>query len=204
MSKVKMGFAKLNVPEQVEKARSIVTALTGNADFPTPVPALAAVSAAATALETAYNESRNRDKNKVAIMKLRRKDLLKLIVQLSAYVQEASGGDEEKILSSGFSVAAPLTPHSDTAGPVYNVKVTDGSSAGKIRIDYDKATDALLYVILASLSPEFNDREPKGITSKTHKEIGDFDSGTKVWVQVIGLGRENHGTPSDAVSFIVR
>lgn len=204
MAKVKMGFAKLNVPEQVERSRSIVSALTGNAVYPAPVPALNIVSDAATALETAYNESRNRDKNKVAIMRLRRKELLALIVQLAAYVQEASGGNEEKILSSGFSTAKPPSPHSDTAGPVYNLQLKDGSAEGKIRVDFDKATDAVLYLVLVAFDPDFSKQEPKGITTKTHKEIGNFDTGTKVWVKVIALGRENPGTPSDAVPFIVR
>jgi len=204
MSKVKMGFSGLNIPEQVERARGIVTALTGNADFATPVPALSVVSLAATALETAYNESRNRDKNKVAIMGLRRKEMLALIVQLAAYVQEASAGDKEKILSSGFYTASPPTPKSDTAGEVHNVQLSDGSSQGKIRVDFDKATDAVLYVIVIAFDPEFKNPEPKGITTKTHKEIGGFDSGTKVWVRVIALGRENPGSFSDAVPFIVR
>ena len=56
MSRVKQGFSGLSVPEQVERARLIVTKTTGNASYTTPNPALADVSAAATALETAYKD----------------------------------------------------------------------------------------------------------------------------------------------------
>ena len=102
MAKVKIGMKGLTVPEQIERARLIVTNMTGNADYTTPSPALTVISTAADALETAYNESRNRDKVKVALMRMRRKELLYVINQLGAYVQQASGGDEEKIFSSGL------------------------------------------------------------------------------------------------------
>ncbi len=204
MSKVKMGFYGLSVPEQIERARHIHDEMTGNTNYTTPVPALTIVDGAITALETAYNNSRGRDKNEVAIMNLRRKELLVIISQLAAYVQEASGGDAEKILSSGYAVAKAKTPHPDTAGAVNNVRLSDGSVSGKIRVDFDKADNAVLYVIITSLSADMSNKEPKGITSKTHKEIGNFDPGTTVWVKVIALGREEPGSPSETVSIIVR
>ena len=79
MSKVKMGFYGLSVPEQIERARHIHDEMTGNTNYTTPVPALTIVDGAITALETAYNNSRGRDKNEVAIMNLRRKELLVII-----------------------------------------------------------------------------------------------------------------------------
>ena len=87
MAKLKMGFDKLTVPSQVERARNIINSISGNANFTTPNPTLADVTTANNALETAFNESRYRDKNKVATMRLRRKELLFLITQLAAYVQ---------------------------------------------------------------------------------------------------------------------
>lgn len=74
MATVKMGFIKLTIPEQIERTRLIITMMTGNANFPISSPTLPVMSAAATALETAYNEARNRDKIKVAAMNARRKN----------------------------------------------------------------------------------------------------------------------------------
>ncbi len=204
MSKVKIGFNSLTVPEQIERARKIKNKLTGNPDCATPVPALTIVDGAIVALETAYNDSRGRDKNKVPAMKLRIKELLVMFSQLSAYVQEASGGNAEIIIGSGFDTAKPKTPHSNTAGQVTNVRLSDGSVSGKIRVDFDKADNAVIYVMLASPDPDFTKQEPKWITTKTHKEIGSFEPGTKMWVKVIALGREEAGTPSEPLFIIVR
>ncbi len=204
MSKVKIGFSGLTVPEQIERARNIETKITGNPLYPTPVPPLAVVNGAITALENAYNESRGRDKNKVAAMKLRRKELLFIMGQEAAYVQEASGGNQEAILSSGFDVVSPKTPRPDIAGPVNDVRVKSGSTNGKIHANWDKASDAVMYVVLVSLSADFSNPEPKGITTKTQKEIGEFASGTNVWVAIRGLGREEAGPQSDPVHILVR
>ncbi len=204
MSKVKIGFAGLSVTEQIERARMILVKMTGNANFASPSPALTAVDDATTALETAYNESRGRDKVKVATMKLRRKELLFIMSQEAAYVQQASGGDMEKIQSSGFDVVKTKTTHSDTAGMVTNVRLSDGVSAGKIRVDFDKAENSIISVILIAHDAEFTDVEPKGITTKTHKEIGPFKPGEKIWVKVVALGREEAGTPSEPVNILVR
>jgi len=204
MAKIKIGFTGLNVPQQIERARLIVTSMTGNTNYTTPSPALAQITTAANALETAYNEATGRDKNKVIARNLRRKELLFLISQEAAYVQEASGGDEEKILSSGFDVRGASTPHSDTAGEVTNVRLSDGSVSGKIRIDWDRADNAVMHVVMASKDSDFTNAEPKGVTTKTRKEIGGYDAGTRVWVRVIALGREAWGTPSEPHNMIVR
>jgi len=205
MAKLTIGFSGLTVPEQIERARLIVTRLTGNAAFPTPSPTLSDVSDAADALEIAYNDSRNRDKNKVAIMKLRRKEMLFLISQLAAYVQQASGGDEEKIRSSGFYVRSSNHTHPAVAGQVHNVRVADGSTSGKIKVSWDKAENAALYVVLVSTDPDkFNPDSAKGFTTRTSKEIGDLDTGVKYWIRILPLGREEMGPLSEPVDIIVR
>lgn len=204
MSKVKVGFINLSVPSKIEKARLIITRITGNAVYPAPVPSVIDLTNATDAVEVAYTESRNRDKEKVAILRQRVAELDYLISQMAAYVQQASGGDELKILSSGFDVRKEPEPKSDTAGEVINVRLSDGTVNGKVRVDFDRAGNAVLYVVSVSESGDPENTEPKGFTSKTFKEIGDFKSGTRICVRVMALGRENPGSPSDPAFFVVR
>ncbi len=204
MSKVKIGFSNLTVPEQIERTRLIISNMTGNANYPAPAPSLIDLNTAVDALETAYNESRGRDKTKIVIMNLRRKELAYLVSQEAAYVQQASGGDAEKILSSGFEIRKEPEPKSDTAGEVINLRLSDGTVSGKVRVDFDRARDAVLYVVMVSKDADPNKTEPQGFTSRTYKEIGDFSAGSKICVQVMALGRENPGTPSDPAYFLVR
>lgn len=200
-----MGFSNLSVPEQIERARLIVFKMTGNATYATPNPSLASVTAANDALEDAYNISRNRDKVLVAAMRLRRKELLFIISQLAAYVQQASDGDEEKISSSGFSVRGKGTPRPVIAGMVHDVRLSDGSKSGRVKVDWNKADDAVIYLVEYSLdSSDSAEFKIAGITTSLHKEIGDYTPGQKLWVRITALGREEAGPASETVSIIVR
>jgi hypothetical protein len=207
MAKVKIGFNGLSVPAQVERARNIKGKMTGNVAYPTPNPTLTALGDAADALETAYNESRSRDTVKMATMRIRRKELLFLAFQLAAYVQEASDGDEEKILSSGYDVRGKGTPHSVTAGMVNNVQVEDGSAEGKAVVSFDKADDAIIYVIEVAQNvnpfpgPQF---EQKGFSTKTKREISGLNPGSTYLIRVTAIGREEMGAHSNAVTYIAR
>lgn len=199
-----MGFYGLTIPAQVERTRLITGKMTGNVNYTTPNPTLAAVDDAADELETAFNASRNLDKEKMAAMRLRRKELLALVVLLAGYVQTTSGGDEEKILSSGFDIRAQGLPKPVVAGEVTNLQVGDGSVNGSVLLNWDRAKNAVIYVIEVSTSSEFADGDYRGITTKTQKEIDELNSGTRYWIRVTALGREKAGNPSSPASILVR
>jgi hypothetical protein len=206
MATVKMGFSGLSVTEQIERTRHLITKMTGNANYTTPKPTLVVVGASADALESAYNASRGRDKNLMIAMRLRRKEMLYITSQLAAYVQEASEGDEEIILSSGFDVRKRGTPGSVTPGVVYNVRLSDGSTSGKIRAEWNEADNAINYVMMLSDTADFSNMKLDRVftTTKLRKEFGGLNPGSTYWVKVIALGREEFGTPSEAASIIAR
>ncbi len=204
MATVKMGYYTLTIPEQIERTRLIVTMMTGNAYFTTPSPTMAVMSAAATALETAYNEARNRDKIKVAAMNARRKELLQLVLALASYVQQATEGDGEKILSSGFAIRAKGAPKPDTAGEVTNLRLSDGPASGSLVSKWDAASDAINYVVETATTADFSDSRYYAITTRTQKVLKVFKPGNTIWVRVRGLGKENVGNPSAAASILVR
>ncbi len=53
MAKIRLNFSRLPVPQKIAKAQQIVTAITGNANFPTPSPVLANITTAVTELAAA-------------------------------------------------------------------------------------------------------------------------------------------------------
>ena len=57
MSKVALNIRGLSPLEKVARAKQIIDALTGNADFPTPQPTLASITAAHVALDTAFTDA---------------------------------------------------------------------------------------------------------------------------------------------------
>jgi hypothetical protein len=128
MSKVKVGLRGLTVPELIERGRLVTRNMSGNLNFPLPIPALSEVNSGIDDLEIAYIDSRGRDKDKVALMRVRKKRVVFLLNQLAAYVQVASQGDEGRILSSGFDVVGGSNPRPDTAGIVTALRLFDGSA----------------------------------------------------------------------------
>ncbi|MBV8860139.1 MAG: hypothetical protein JOZ02_24625, partial [Acidobacteria bacterium] len=57
MSKVKLNFDRLSIPEKVARAQQVVAAMTGNTNFTTPTPTLAALTTAINELETATSDA---------------------------------------------------------------------------------------------------------------------------------------------------
>src|SRR5579863_2894878 len=83
------------VPVLITYARSIVTTMTGNAAFPSPVPALATVSAAIDALEVAEKAALARTRGAVVARNERRTALIGLLQQLKAYIQAMADANVE-------------------------------------------------------------------------------------------------------------
>ena len=203
MSKVKIGFNGLQVPMQVDRARHIVTRMTGNVSFLTPVPPLADISTAAGNLETAYNESRGRDKNKVQIMRLRRAELLALVTQLAAYVQSISNGNEEVILSSGFDVVHRGTPQPPVE-KVANLRAFTGSVSGSIKLLWNRTIGARVYMVqIATDTASGEAFHERGITSKTRIKIDGLTPGIQYRVRAAAIGKNGFGNWSDTVIKIV-
>ncbi len=203
MAKVKLGFKDLQVPEQFERSRLIQTRMTGNIHFASPNPSLADMKLATDALEKAFTESRGRDKNKCAIMRLRRKEMLTLVSQLGAYVQNASGGDKEIILSSGFDVAK----HNSIVPPVtqvLNLRARDGKAADSVKLIWKKVTGAKVYLVRVMLNNyEPEKAELKATPSASRCEIAGLTVGAKYYIEVAAIGGGIIGNWSDPVGFVV-
>lgn len=75
--------------------QNIVTAMTGNPTFPSPVPALAAIAAAIAALASAEPAAVARLKGAVTTRNDKRAALVALVQQLMAYVQSVADADPE-------------------------------------------------------------------------------------------------------------
>ncbi len=199
MAKVKMGFRGLSVPMQVERSRLIQTLMAGNANFPIPNPALSVLKSATDALETGYNESRGRDKDKMAIMRIRRKELLDLIRLEAAYVQNASGGDEEKILSSGFDIVRHGVA-SLPVGQVQNLRLIYTDMSGVLKARWNRLPNARIYFIEVADEQQPGNFIQKGTATKTTFEIKNLTPGKIYYVRVAGIGRLGKGDYSYVIS----
>jgi hypothetical protein len=96
--------AVLKLPRRIQPAityaRAIVTAMTGNAAFPSPAPTLAAVTAAIDALQIAETSALTRAKGTATVRNEKLAELVTLLRQLVRYVQNVADGN----VDSGASI----------------------------------------------------------------------------------------------------
>ncbi len=94
-------------------AQAIITAMTNNPRFPTPVPALALVTAAIAALQSAQSLALARTKGAVTARNDKKAALVALLQQLRMYVQTVADADLENsaaiIQSAGIAVKKAAT-----------------------------------------------------------------------------------------------
>ena len=96
------------VPALITYAQGIVKAMTGNASFPTPTPALATVTEAINELQAAETAALARTKGAVATRNEKRTALVALLQQLRGYVQ--SHGRRQRRERRRPSSRAPASP----------------------------------------------------------------------------------------------
>lgn len=206
MAKIKSNIRGLSDLQTIQQCNTIKTALTGNANFTTPTPTLASLATLittaqtkVTAAESAQNAAKQATTDKDTAM-----DALRAAAgQLASYVDLTANGDESKILSSGFSVRATAAPAS-VPGPVMNVFITAGDSAGELDIQWDPNFDANRYEIQVCADSAFG----AGVTSlasttKSKTVANGLASGTRMWTRVRGLNAAGVGAWSDPATKIV-
>lgn len=202
MRKLKMNFARLTVPVKIQKAKAIVQKMTGNANFATPVPSLSGITAAIAKLEGSYEAAIDGGKSKTAAMHIDKDALVNLIKQLASYVQDISGGDETKILSSGFELFGERTPALLPEAPG-DVRIT-AEGDGKITLQWNPVKFAKAYLVQMSDTPDAEDSWTI-IDGSTRSRFmaSHLQSLSIKWFRVAALGAAGRSTWSAPAKVIV-
>jgi hypothetical protein len=199
MSIAVLKLSNKPVPFVVEKSESIVTAMTGNANYTTPSPSLATITTKTTALGTAFQNAINGGKNLKALVKIARKDLLLNLALLMYYVQHESGGDEVKILSSGFGVKSPRSPVGVLPAP-QNVRVAYNGNSGEAVVRWNGVPKRRSYIVQMSVDPigvDTWENVPEGETGKISFPVTGLEPGKTYWFRVITYSTGGFSAPSD-------
>jgi hypothetical protein len=199
MSYAKLGLDSLSVPAKIQYGRRLVTALTGNPNFPTPNPGVAVLTAGADELEAAYNDAhaaRLVAKTKTTVQDEKTTALDLLIAQLASYVDNASGGDSVKIESAGFDVRATPRPIGELPPPA-DLKVKPSEHAGSADVSWQRVHGARAYTIERSLDGAELDWKVIGICTKREAALNSMVSGKKYWFRVAAVGTAGQSAWSD-------
>ena len=171
---VKISWTTKKPLQMAGTARGTVTAMTGNAKFPTPKVTLAAMNTAATRAEVAWANRKNGATAKDELT-LASNDLDSLLHTQGDYVSGIANGDEAIIHSAGFEatgtnanapkVLAPATP----AAPVLTSK-----NGGAIKVKATAVANADNYCFVLSVD--------SGINATINNGQINIDAGSKLFI----------------------
>jgi hypothetical protein len=197
-NQIKLDLQGKTVPQKIQFLRDLVTQMTGNANYPTPSPALSAITAKANALEAALGTqaaAQQAAKTATTNLETREGEADAAVNSLSNYVWETSGGDEAKIQSAGMSLRAPKTPTTSLPAP-QGLAVTAGDNEGELDAVWDPVPKNKGYEVQTSPDPVTGTSWAFAETSTASKTtLTGLPSGSKIWVRVRALGPKKIKSP---------
>lgn len=147
MSKVKLGWSFLTIPQKIVKANSVVLTMGNNADvYPMPEPPLTDIEDAVGNLSKAESEAIKGGTDRTVARNARLAELTELMNRLVDYVQLTSDGDPEKITKAGMDVRREPSPW-PKPGQVPNLLASPGINPGSILLSWDATAYKKSYVL---------------------------------------------------------
>jgi hypothetical protein len=206
MAKPRLDLKSLTCEEKLTQANEIKTKMTGNPNFGTPVPTLAAYGTAittATTKQAEWTDAQQLGKLKTVERQDAFDALDAMTTQLAAFVEAASGGDAAKIESAGMSVRAPRTPPT-TPAQVLSLVLTAGDFPATLDVAFDPQAGAKSYEVQTSPDPMTDASWVfKMSLAKSSGTIAGLTSGAKLWVRVRAIGAAGPGPWSDPAVKVV-
>ena len=189
------------VPALITYAQGIVKGMTGNASFPTPTPALTAVTEAINELQAAETAALARTKGAVATRNEKHTALVALLQQLRGYVQSSADASMENgasiIQSAGIAVRkTPVRPprvfDARTGDVTGSVKLIAAAAARRASYEWEYSTDGGKTWV----------NVPSTLQAKT--TIAGLATGTTVQFKYRSVTKDGEGDWSQPVSLLVK
>ena len=207
--KVKLDLRSKSDSDVLTFAQAHETAMTGNANFTTPLPAATAFTSARAAYATAlgvFNTAQAAAKLATQNKDTARAALESALTQRGNYVEltAATAADPVAVIeSAGFNPRAAKTP-AGVPAQVANLAVTAGDHDGELNAQWDPVPGAKTYEVQTSPDPftATSWSKTKSVTPSAAVLAG-FTSGARIWVRVRAIGAGGEGNYSSEISKIV-
>lgn len=202
MTKSLTNFASLSDSGLESKTQLIISSLTGNAHFPTPIPTLAALQTAFDAFQEALVKAGTGNRVDIAEKNAAREVLVNLLRLLCAYVNLTANGNRAMLLSSGFSISKDREPV--FISKPENLKIENGLSSGELLLSVSAVKGAYAYLheytTDATLAP---DSWVSTTTTASKALLDNLQPGTLYYCRVGAVGANGQLLYSDASSRMV-
>lgn len=186
IAKVLISFSRYTDADFLQKALFIVTCMTNNLNFPTPVPTLTDVQTGYDAYSNALNAASALGRQAVLDKNIARETLEDLLGQLGRYVMFVANGDESILGSSGFTMAkVPQPMVLDSPG---NVTLTNGDNPGELISQVPKQNAITFNHQITDVLPTEGTVWSSFTVSTSRFTFRDLVPGKQYWVRVAANG----------------
>jgi hypothetical protein len=196
-----LSLSKLSVPQKIELARFIVLSMTGNANFTTPNPTLAVITANANSLETAHLAAQGGGKDETSSMYAKETALDISLTTLASYVQGIANANfltaESVILSAGINTKKPASARPN------GFRVSAGKNPGEVQIRTNSSNRAT-FIMEATVTPD-DENSWETLYSGTRSQFlaMDLNSGIRYYFRVAKTDKEGQGPWSTVLNIVV-
>jgi hypothetical protein len=187
MAKLRATFAftRLSDGDLSAFAENVVTQMTGNASFPTPLIGLDSLKSALTAFRAALAAAATGARDLVAAKAAPRKALEGLLRQEAAYVQGVAGDDPAILLSSGFDAASSSKVSLPLDKPV--IAGIENEATTQLRLRVQAVLNARAYEVRISYGS--NGWQAAGVFTQARRIVlTNLTPGTVYNIQVRAVG----------------
>lgn len=202
MKRVTTSFVTLSDGNLESKTHSIISNMTGNANFPTPVPALNEVEAAADNFSSALVKAQTGNRADVADKNAKRETLLAVLRQLCSYVNLTANGDAAMLLTSGFDVSKDPQPSIISKPEI--IRLENGVASGTLLLSVKAVKGAYSYLheytTDATMAPG---SWVSNLSTSAKTTLSNLQPGTVYYCRVAAVGSNNQLLYSDALSRMV-
>jgi hypothetical protein len=202
--KITSDYVYMSDPGLLLKANTILTSMTGNTNFDTPIPSLASVSGTIEDYSTALVAAQMRDKTKVAAKNEKRLELVETLRALGNYVTQVAEGDEATLVSSGFTLAKSGQPSPPIGNP-QDLRVENGLNPGEIETSVKAVKGARSYIHQYTADPiTDNSQWTSEATTRRKNVFAGLEPAKTYWFRVAAIGANEQIAYSDILSKIVQ
>jgi hypothetical protein len=200
--KIIIDFSRVSDADLDQKAEAIIASLTGNANFTSPTPTLAVVTAATDAYKKALSKALIGTENDTRAKNQKRDALVALLQQLGYYVQMNGKNDPVVLGSSGFDLQKTRSRAGVLEKPE-NLRVTP--QTGGVKLAVNPVSGARSYLFEFAPTPVADDTLwHSHASSSSRTSVMGLVSGKQYVFRVCAIGSDPTRTYSDhIVSFVL-
>lgn len=200
--RVSLGFANRSDTYVIAFTRNVINLMTlDKAEYPTPSPALALVTTAVDAFETAVHEALDGGKIKIAARNAARAELLALLKQLGAYVTGNCNLSVVTLLNSGFNAVKTPSPAGVLPAP-QDLRLEYTGISGELLAKFRRVYNANNYTVQTAINPD-GPWQNYVLSTASRALITSLTPGKTYWVRACANGSKGPsgwGGPATAMA----